>query len=98
MRISSEEANSIKEISCKAFGASCEVWLFGSRVDDSLSGGDIDLYIETDITSEIASKKLEMRRGLLEVFGDQKIDLVVHRRDLPMKPFHQIAKGSGVKL
>jgi uncharacterized protein len=98
MRISTEEANSIKTISCKVFGAGCQVWLFGSRADDSLRGGDIDLYLETSCTDSIAQKKLEMRRELLKVFGDQKIDLVVHQKDLPLKPFHELAKSSGVEL
>ncbi len=44
MRLSDFEIKSIKEVAKKNFGESVKITLFGSRVDDTKRGGDIDLY------------------------------------------------------
>jgi predicted nucleotidyltransferase len=43
MRLSSFEIASIVELVKKHFANNAEVYLFGSRVNDELKGGDIDL-------------------------------------------------------
>ena len=45
MRLSLEEVRSILFTAEQIFGQDCSIWLFGSRVDDSKRGGDIDLLI-----------------------------------------------------
>mgnify|MGYP002788346439 CR=1 FL=1 len=78
-----------------------ELWLFGSRVDMTKRGGDIDLYIETSFDNyDIAiEKKLAFLYELKKEIGDQKIDLVLklksHNYSLPI---YQIAKSEGVKI
>ena len=51
------------------------VYLFGSRADDKLRGGDIDLMILTD---EPADKRVfrKIRVEFIKKFGWRKIDLV----------------------
>ena len=49
MRLEPEEVAAIKAAARHAFGADAVVRLFGSRVDDSLRGGDIDARIELDV-------------------------------------------------
>ena len=48
MRLTSSQQQIIREASLKRFGVSAR--LFGSRVDDSKRGGDIDLYIEANLS------------------------------------------------
>ena len=43
MRLSPNAAKIIHNAVHTHFGDDAEVWLFGSRVDDSRKGGDIDL-------------------------------------------------------
>lgn len=43
MRLSSFEIASIVELVKKHFANNAEVFLFGSRVNDELKGGDVDL-------------------------------------------------------
>jgi predicted nucleotidyltransferase len=55
------------------------IYLFGSRVDDNRKGGDIDLYIQTDVKKDLAHKKLDFLVRLKRSIGDQKIDVVFDR-------------------
>jgi predicted nucleotidyltransferase len=45
MRLSQKEAAIICQSAESVFGNQAQVWLFGSRVDDSSQAGDIDLLI-----------------------------------------------------
>ena len=47
MRLTNSEINSIKRVFLDLFHTG-KVYLFGSRVDDTKRGGDIDLYFELD--------------------------------------------------
>lgn len=80
------------------FGADADLWLFGSRVDDTAAGGDIDLYVETTNDSQQLDRYLECRRRLSRLFGDRKVDLIVRARTRPLTPIHRIARKTGVKL
>ncbi len=48
IRLTTEEINSIKTIFTKYFSNKDHLWIFGSRVDPTQRGGDIDLYIESN--------------------------------------------------
>jgi predicted nucleotidyltransferase len=58
------------------------LYLFGSRVDDTKRGGDIDLFIDIpyqlDIKEEL-EKKSQFRLKLYEMIGEQKIDIIVSK-------------------
>ena len=47
MRLDKKTRDAIREAAQRYFGA--DVYLFGSRTDDSRRGGDIDLYIEAPL-------------------------------------------------
>ncbi|MFZ2889266.1 nucleotidyltransferase domain-containing protein [Sulfuricurvum sp.] len=53
-----------------------EIYLFGSRVDDSKKGGDIDLYIVLKEHTNIFEKKLKFLSRIKRELGEQKIDIV----------------------
>ena len=98
MRLNREQIDSLVNATHLCFGDTAEIWLFGSRVDDNKKGGDIDLYIETDKETGIVAAKLKMLGSIWDVFGDQKIDILVRRRSLPCSAMHEIAKSSGKEL
>lgn len=54
---------------------SCMVYLFGSRVDDSKRGGDIDVLLLTD-TKLPHTELYKMKISFCALFGEQKIDIV----------------------
>ena len=53
-----------------------EIYLFGSRVDDSKRGGDIDLYLVVKDKSDLFRKKLRFLAKIKKILGEQKIDVV----------------------
>ena len=58
MRISEDEMRHIKESFALLFGEG-EVYLFGSRTDDSLKGGDIDLFLIPQNKEFLYDKKIK---------------------------------------
>jgi len=80
MRLSHNEINEIKAVTYLIFGANALVTLFGSRIDDSKKGGDIDLLIkcnETISRDELYALKLKFLVQLKKRIGDQKIDVLI---------------------
>lgn len=71
-----------------------EVWLFGSRADDSKRGGDIDLLIFSQILGDDGKDAVWWE--LQEKLGEQKIDIVV-AKDLS-SPFVRIVMEKAVRL
>ena len=75
MRLSKYYVNSIKTVFESVFKEG-EIYLFGSRVDDSRKGGDIDLYIEVQDKSKLFEKKIKFLSLLKQKIENQKIDVV----------------------
>lgn len=76
MRLTEFEIKSIVE-SFRSHFEIGDIYLFGSRVDDLLKGGDIDLYIDTQDTDGLFEKKLQMLRDIKLKIGEQKIDVII---------------------
>ncbi|QEP45089.1 hypothetical protein D5085_07505 [Ectothiorhodospiraceae bacterium BW-2] len=72
------------------------LYLFGSRVDDRLKGGDIDLYIQPEQPTNLAEKRLNFIAKLYRQLGEQKIDVVIQRRQ--PKLIDRIATEQGILL
>jgi len=79
MRISKTYQRIIKENALLIFGRNTKVYLFGSRVDDSMKGGDIDLLIKTDNKDKLYEKKIKYIARLYKLLGEQKIDIVISK-------------------
>jgi predicted nucleotidyltransferase len=79
MRLTSIEHQAIKKYFIEVFKEG-EIYLFGSRVDDSRKGGDIDLYLRIKETKNLVSKKLDFLVKLKREIGQQKIDVVFDKK------------------
>jgi len=64
-----------------SFGRGTAVWVFGSRVDDTKKGGDIDLLVrpQSAAAEEPFAKKIKMLTLLERILGERKIDIVVEQ-------------------
>jgi predicted nucleotidyltransferase len=81
MRLTNYEITFIKESFHQVFHNG-NIYLFGSRVDDNLKGGDIDLFIELDTiltVKEILDKINEFKINLYDKIGEQKIDVIISK-------------------
>ena len=93
MRLSPEEKSAVVDAIVR-FDPEAMIYLFGSRVDDSQKGGDIDILIfSTRLTFK---DKLKIKAVLFKKMEEQKIDLVIasNRKD----PFVRMALEKGVRL
>jgi predicted nucleotidyltransferase len=79
MRLTQHEIKAINKTFIDVFEDG-NIYLFGSRVDDTKKGGDIDLYIVLPYklnAKEILEKKSEFKLQLYSLLGEQKIDIVI---------------------
>ena len=99
MRLSDFEVRAIKQTAAKWFGPACVVRVFGSRVNDSAKGGDIDLHVIAE-TSELATLQAELGFAvdIQDQIGEQRIDLIVRKPSAVDRPIDIIAKKTGVLL
>ena len=95
MRISTRAHTSITK-HIKACIPNSEVFLFGSRSNDTLKGGDIDLLLLTPEKVPLILLN-RVRRLIINDIGEQKIDLVNFRKS-DDHPFKSIAMESVVRL
>ncbi len=75
MRLSLRYINTIKKYFYQFFKEG-DIYLFGSRVDDSKKGGDIDLYLVLKNHKNLFEKKIKFLSRIKRELGEQKIDVV----------------------
>ncbi|MDP2230731.1 nucleotidyltransferase domain-containing protein [Methylotenera sp.] len=99
MRITTDQAEITKKTVDRILGTPNQVWLFGSRVDDNLHGGDIDLFVETqaNITNR-AGTICRLYGALMLSLGDRKIDILLKDARTVEAPIFGIARREGVLL
>jgi hypothetical protein len=95
MRLTEREITAIREEIWR-LDPKAEVYLYGSRVDDTARGGDVDLLV---ISATLGFRDvLRLRTRILDRIGWQQLDLVVRRRDQMDEPLAAMAQETGIKL
>ena len=95
MRLTPDQADTIRRRIRGFMGPQARIWLLGSRADDSRRGGDVDLYVEPESAPSLEARL--MCKSRLADALDLNVDLIVQQpgRNLPI---YRIAKRSGVPL
>jgi predicted nucleotidyltransferase len=99
MRLSPDQVHAIVAATQELAGADARVRLFGSRVNDQLRGGDIDLLVECArpvarpvwLAAQITAR---LQRSL----GDRKIDVLVVDPTTELETVHHVARAEGLLL
>jgi len=95
MRLSTSQHQAIKKYFLEVFKEG-QIYLFGSRIDESKRGGDIDLYIQTSDRQNLMHKKLDFLVKLKKEIGLQKIDVVFDKG--LQRSIDKIAMQDGIRL
>ena len=93
MRLNKNEVNIIKQI-VTAYDKDAKVYLYGSRVDNQLKGGDIDLLIISPCFS--FKNKLKIKADLHHKLGEQKVDVLISKE--VNSPFVQLVLETAILL
>jgi predicted nucleotidyltransferase len=99
MHLTSEQILAIKKTAHQVLGQDARVTLFGSRVNDALKGGDIDLLFEVDRAVDNRAVVMgALYASLISSLGDRKIDVLFKDAVTPMAPVMAMAHQTGVVL
>jgi len=99
MRLNDKIREIIKAEVANQIGPDAVVRLFGSRVNDSQRGGDIDLLVESKLPLEHriqAECKLAAR--LFIRLGGRKVDVIIKDPTMPSQLVHEQAITHGIIL
>ena len=97
MRLTKQQVEIIRGAAETAFGSGTVVKLFGSRVDDSKRGGDIDLLVRPTDQDHLLRRKLRFLTLLEAALGERKIDVVIEQPH-DVRPIVRVAWETGVSL
>lgn len=99
MRLTAQQQGIIHNTAIEMFGAGTKVTLFGSRTNDQLRGGDIDLLLEVPVVITNRPAAAARFAGRLQQrLGDQRIDVLLIDPSTPIKPVHHEARQTGISL
>jgi len=79
VRIKKSQTNFLKQL-IQDYLPGSAVYLIGSRANDSLKGGDIDVLV-VGARQLTGQEKRNVKIAFYKEFGEQKIDLVSFKRD-----------------
>lgn len=98
MRLTADEIAGIKAATREALGENAVVRLFGSRVDDRLRGGDVDLHFEMDGPPPDYRLRGRLWAALERAVDGRKVDTVFSVRGTVPRGFERIAYRDGIIL
>jgi uncharacterized protein len=99
MRLSDSERHAIREVVARRLGPGAKAMLFGSRVDDTRRGGDIDLLVEVPHgVEEPLTESVQLEVDLMRVLGERKIDVLLSYPGVADQPFHAMARRAAVPV
>ncbi len=96
MRLKTEQITTIVETVQAVTLQASKIRLFGSRLDDSAKGGDVDLLIETPTLLGLLQKA--QLKNLLESRLNLPVDLLVVEQGKNLSPFQKMAFEKSVLL
>ena len=102
MRLSAAERHAIESASREAWPAGTRVLLFGSRIDDSRHGGDIDLLVDLPgplSADDAVDRRTRFTARLYRLLEERRVDVVMTQRGwLDPRAVVATARRQGIEL
>ena len=99
MRLTDDQIQTIRRLAHQVAGSQCRVRVFGSRLDDTAHGGDIDLMLElSEPLDNPALIAAQMSALVSRAMHGRKVDVLLSAPNLMRLPIHDIAFKEGVVL
>ena len=99
MRLTDGQIETILTVSKQIAGADAKIRLFGSRLNDELQGGDLDLMLEvSEPVENPALLSAQMAAKISRIMYGRKVDVILYAPNLMRLPIHDIALKEGVLL
>jgi predicted nucleotidyltransferase len=99
MRLRSDEILAIERAGRACFPPRSTIRLFGSRLDDTRRGGDIDLLVEPPeplAPADLVERRARFIANLYRLIGEQRIDVVIAPAEVPDdRPVVKTARRQG---
>jgi predicted nucleotidyltransferase len=99
MRLTDNQIQAIRQSAQQICGAQSNVRVFGSRLDDSARGGDLDLMLELPApVDNPALMAAQLAARVSRAMHGRKVDVVISAPNLMRLPIHDIAFQEGQLL
>jgi len=99
MRLTDYQIQAIRQLACQVAGNQSRVRVFGSRLDDTAQGGDLDLMLELpEPVDNPALMAAQMSAQVSRVMHGRKVDVLLSAPNLKRLPIHEIAFKEGLEL
>jgi len=99
MRLTDDQAQAIKQLACQIAGEQARVRVFGSRLDDSARGGDLDLMLELpEPADHPALMAARFSAKVSRLMHGRKVDVLIAAPNLMRLPIHDMAFKEGKAL
>ena len=99
MRLTDNQIQAIRQLAQQVAGKQSRVRVFGSRLDDTAHGGDLDLMLE--LTESVANPALmaaQLSALVSRAMNGRKVDVLLSAPNLMRLPIHDIAFQEGKLL
>lgn len=99
MRLTEAQIQAIRRLVHRFAGSKAQIWVFGSRLDDTMRGGDLDLMVEfTEPVENPAWLAAQLSARLSRLLYGRKVDVLLRAPNLKHMPIHDVAFRDGRKL
>lgn len=99
MRLTDRQIQAILQLARQVAGSQTRVRIFGSRLDDTAHGGDLDLMLElTESVNNPALMAAQMSALVSRALRGRKVDVLLSAPNLMRLPIHEIAFKEGQLL
>lgn len=99
MRLTEQARAALKQAIEPLVANATEVRVFGSRIDDTALGGDVDLFVEfAGKVDHPAALSAQIAVRASRALDGRSVDVILCAPNLKLFAIHQIAKKEGVLL